>query len=139
LGVTYLHEIDKQILSNFVAERRKTVKNGTINRELSIISAIKNLADEFWEVKTNKANPLKFKLAEPAENIKYLKDWDIAQAIIDKAPTHLKPIIYTAATNIINIIVIHFPPRVFNIIIAIGVIFKIYFNITHDPKYINAI
>lgn len=96
LGVTYLHEIDKQILSNFVAERRKTVKNGTINRELSIISAIKNLADDFWEVKTNKANPLKFKLAEPAENIKYLKDWDIAQAIIDKAPTHLKPIIYTA-------------------------------------------
>lgn len=96
MGVTYLHEIDKQILSNFVALRRQTVKNGTINRELSIISAIKNLADEFWEVKTNKANPLKFKLAEPAENIKYLKDWDIAQAIIDKAPTHLKPIIYTA-------------------------------------------
>ena len=96
LGVTYLHEIDKQILSNFVALRRKTVKNGTINRELSIISAIKNLADEFWEVKTNKANPLKFKLSEPAENIKYLKDWDVAKAIIDKAQPHLKPIIYTA-------------------------------------------
>ena len=96
LGVTYLHEIDKQILSNFVALRRQTVKNGTINRELSIISAIKNLADEFWEVRTNKANPLKFKLSEPAENIKYLKDWNVAQAIIDKAPPHLKPIIYTA-------------------------------------------
>jgi integrase len=96
LGVTYLHEIDKQVLSNFVALRRQTVKNGTINRELSIISAIKNLADEFWEVRTNKANPLKFKLSEPAENIKYLKDWNVAQAIIDKAPTHLKPIIYTA-------------------------------------------
>lgn len=96
LGVTYLHEIDKQILSNFVALRRKTVKNGTINRELSIISAIKNLAEEFWEVKTNKANPLKFKLSEPAENVKYLKDWDTAQKIIDRASPHLKPIIYTA-------------------------------------------
>lgn len=96
LGVTYLHEIDKQVLSNFVALRRQTVSNGTINRELSIISAVKNLADEFWEVKTNNANPLKFKLTEPAENIKYLKDWDMAQAIIDKAPPHLKPIIYTA-------------------------------------------
>ena len=96
LGVTYLHEIDKQILSNFVGERRKTVKNGTINRELAIISAVKTLADEFWELRTNPANPLKFKLLEPAENIKYLKDWDVAQKIIDRAEPHLKPIIYTA-------------------------------------------
>ena len=96
LGVHYLHEVDKKVLANYVALRRETVKNGTINRELAIISAVKNLADNFWEVKTNPANPLKFKLPEPAENIKYLKDWDTAQKIIDKAPSHLKPIIYTA-------------------------------------------
>jgi integrase len=96
LGVHYLHEVDKKVLSEYVALRRETVKNGTINRELSIISAVKNLAENFWEVKTNPANPLKFKLPEPAENIKYLKDWDTAQAIINKAPPHLKPIIYTA-------------------------------------------
>ena len=95
LGVHYLHEVDKKVLSEYVALRRETVKNGTINRELSIISAVKNLAENFWEVKTNPANPLKFKLPEPAENIKYLKDWDTAQAIINKAPAHLKPIIYT--------------------------------------------
>lgn len=96
LGVQYLHEVDKKVLSNYIALRKETVKNGTINRELAIISAVKNLADEFWEVKTNPANPLKFKLPEPAENIKYLKDWDTAQKIIDKALPHLKPIIYTA-------------------------------------------
>ena len=96
LGVLYLHEVDKKVLSNYVALRRETVKNGTINRELAIISAVKNLAEEFWEVKTNPANPLKFKLSEPAENIKYLKDWDMAQKIIDRAAPHLKPIIYTA-------------------------------------------
>ncbi len=96
LGVTYFHEIDKKVLSDYVALRRKTVKNGTINRELSILSAIRNLANDYWEAKTNLANPIKFKLPVPAENIKYLKDWETAQTIIDRAPEHLKPIIFTA-------------------------------------------
>lgn len=96
LGVTYFHEIDKKVLANYVALRRQTVKNGTINRELSILSAIRNLANDYWEAKTNLANPLKFKLPEPAENVKYLKDWATAQKIIDRAADHLKPIIYTA-------------------------------------------
>ncbi|MBQ7660204.1 MAG: site-specific integrase [Alphaproteobacteria bacterium] len=96
LKVKYLHEIDKQVLNDYVLLRRQTVKNGTINRELSIISAVKNLADDVWEVQTNRANPLKFKLPESAENIKYLKDWSVAQKIIDNAAPHLKPIIYTA-------------------------------------------
>lgn len=96
LGVTYFHQIDKACLSAYVAKRRETVKNATINRELAIISAVKNLADEFWEVRTSNANPLKFKLPTPAENIKYLADWNIANKIIDRAAPHLKPIIYTA-------------------------------------------
>lgn len=96
LPITYLHELDKAVLSAYVAKRRETVKNATINRELAILSAIKNLADEFWEVRTNTANPQKFKLPTPAENIKFLAGWDIAQKIIDRAAPHLKPIIYTA-------------------------------------------
>lgn len=96
LPVKYLDELDKNTLNNYVINRRNSVKNGTINRELSIMSAIRNLADEAWDCKTNKANPLKFKLSEPAENIKYLKDWQTAQKIIDNAAEHLKPIIYTA-------------------------------------------
>ena len=74
-------KVDKKVLANYVALRRETVKNGTINRELAIISAAKNLADNFWEVKTNPANPLKFKLPEPAENIKYLKDLGISNCV----------------------------------------------------------
>lgn len=96
LEVKYLHEIDNQVLNNYVLKRRLTVKNGTINRELSIISAVRNLASDVWEVQTNKANPIKFKLKEPHENVKYLPDWQTAQKIIDAAADHLKPIIYTA-------------------------------------------
>lgn len=96
LSANYLHEITKDCLSSYVANRRKTVKNATINRELAIISAVKKLADDFWEVRTSSANPLRFKLPTPSENIKYLKNWDIAQKIIDRASPHLKPIIYTA-------------------------------------------
>ena len=96
LNITYLHELDKETINNYVTQRRKTAKNSTINRDLAILSAVRNLADEFWEVKVNTAKPLKFKLKEPAENIKFLKDWEIAQRIVDNASPHLKPIIYTA-------------------------------------------
>ena len=96
LNITYLHELDKETINNYVTQRRKTAKNSTINRDLAILSAVRNLADEFWEVKVNTAKPLKFKLKEPAENIKFLKDWEIAQRIVDNASPHLKPIIDTA-------------------------------------------
>ena len=96
IGVKYLHELDKQALSKFVEFRKKTVSNATINRELSALSAIRTLARDFWEYKTNDAKPLQFKLNEPAENIKFLQDWEVAQKIIDRATPHLKPIIYTA-------------------------------------------
>lgn len=96
IGVKYLHEIDKTVLGNFVEMRKQTVSNATINRELSALSAIRTLAINFWGCKTNDAKPLQFKQLEPAENIKFLEDWEMAQTIIDRAPSHLKPIIYTA-------------------------------------------
>lgn len=96
LNVKYLHEIDYAVLSQFVAVRRQNVANGTINRELAILSAIRNLAADIWEVKTNRANPQKFKLPIPAPKINFLADWSIAKEIIDRAAEHLKPIIYTA-------------------------------------------
>ena len=96
IGVKYLHEIDKTVLSKFVEMRKQTVSNATINRELSAISAIRTLAINFWGCRVNDEKPLKYKQLEPAEHIKYLEDWEIAQTIIDKAPAHLKPIIYTA-------------------------------------------
>lgn len=96
LGITYLDELDKSILQKYVDFRRTQVSNASVNRDLAKLSAIRTLAEEFWDKRVNKAKPLKFRLKESAENIKYLPDWATAQKIIDRAPEHLKPIIYTA-------------------------------------------
>jgi integrase len=109
LNITYLDELDKTTLQKYVDFRRNEVSHASVNRELAKLSAIRTLAEEFWDCRVNKAKPLKFRLKEPAENIKYLPDWQSAQRIIDKAPEHLKPIIYTALytglrkSNILNL------------------------------------
>lgn len=95
-GVNYLHEIDEPIINKFKSDQRDRLSNGSINRYLSLISVILNMAQDEWKVKTHRMKISKFKLKEKAENIKYLKDWDVAQRIIDQASKHLKPIIYTA-------------------------------------------
>ena len=95
-NVTYLDEITEQKISNFIQQNRQELSNATINRYLFLLSAVLKTANEEWKVKTYPLKPSKFKLKEPAENVKYLKDWDYAQRIIDKASPHLKPIIYTA-------------------------------------------
>lgn len=109
LGVTYLDEVDKQVLGNFVQTRRQTVKNATINRELSYISAVRNLASEYWEKQVNRANPLKFKLNVPAVRYQILENEDMAAKMINRAAPFLKPIIQTALytcmrkSNILNL------------------------------------
>ena len=95
-NVHYLHEITAQEISAFIVKYRNKLSNATINRYLFLLSAVLKTAREEWKVKTSDIKPSKFKLKEPAENIKYLKDWTIAQKIIDRSAPHLKPIIYTA-------------------------------------------
>lgn len=95
-AVTFLHDIDETIINRFVNINKSSLSNATINRYLSIYSVIRKTAEEEWKVKTYPIKISKFMLKEPAENIKYLKDWSIAQKIIDRAAPHLKPIIYTA-------------------------------------------
>lgn len=96
LNATYLHEINSELVSQFIYNHRQDLTNSTINRYLFLISAVLKTAREEWSVKTSDIKPSKFKLKEPAENIKFLKDWNTAQKIIDKAAPHLKPIIYIA-------------------------------------------
>lgn len=91
-----LSELTEERLSDYVNARIKTVKAGTINRELAIISAVVNMARDKWKVKTVYVKIRKFMMREPSENVKYLKTWKDAQDIIDAAPDHIKPIIYTA-------------------------------------------
>lgn len=108
LSVKYIDEIDSNEISDYISRRKNSVTNSTINRELVIISSLLNKC-RLWKYQTSDVKPLKFKLKEPAENIKYLKDWSIAQKIIDRAAPHLKPIIYTALytgmrrSNILNL------------------------------------
>lgn len=106
--VKHLHEIDTAELSDYIQRRKPHVSNGTINRELVIISSLITQC-RLLKYKTSDVRPSKLRLREPAENIKYLQNWDIAQTIIDKAAPHLKPIIYTALytglrrSNILNL------------------------------------
>ena len=109
LKIYYLHEITELQINSFITQNRGTLSNSTINRYLYLLSAVLRTANEEWKVKTYPIRLSKFKLKEPAENIKYLKDWNYAQRIIDKAADHLKPIIYTALytgfreSNILNL------------------------------------
>lgn len=109
INVQYLHEIDEAVINNIIAKYRNTLKNSTINRYLALLSVIINMAEFDWHVKTYHLKMQRFKLKEPAENIKFLKDWNVAQRIIDGAANHLKPIIYTALytglreNNILNL------------------------------------
>lgn len=96
LGVVYLSNITSVILNEYINKRRTKVKPSTINRDLAIISAILNRAKKFWGAKTNDLNISDFKLRTPAKVIRTFKDWDVIDAILSKAPEHLKPIIYTA-------------------------------------------
>ncbi len=96
LGVTYLHEITESVVNSLIVKYRQTLKNSTINRYLALLSVIINMAEYEWRVKTYRLQMHHFKLKEPAENIKFLKDKSIAKKIIDNAAPHLKPLIYTA-------------------------------------------
>lgn len=95
LNVTYLHEITESEINNFIVSHRNIFSNSTINRYLALLSVVINTAED-WKVQTPHIKISRFKLKEPAENIKCLKDWETAEKIIANASSHLKPIIYTA-------------------------------------------
>lgn len=95
LNVTYLHEITESEINNFIVSHRNIFSNSTINRYLALLSVVINTAED-WKVQTPHIKLSRFKLKEPAENIKCLKDWETAEKIIANASSHLKPIIYTA-------------------------------------------
>ena len=95
LPVSYLDEIDEVVITNFKNQYIGKMSNATINRYLYHISTVLNTAKNEWTIKTTPLIMKKFKLTEPDENVKYIKDWDTLQRIIDKAAPHLKPIIYT--------------------------------------------
>lgn len=96
LGITYLHEISEPVISHLIATHRAEFKPATINRYLALLSVVLNTARDEWHYNVPYIKLSKFKLKEPPENVRYLKDWSIAQRIIDNAPEWFKPFIYTA-------------------------------------------
>lgn len=95
-NVEYLHEISETDINQFILNHRQEFSNSTINRYLALLSVVLNVAENEWKVQTPHIKISRFKLKEPAENIKCLKDWETAEKIIANASKHLKPIIYTA-------------------------------------------
>lgn len=101
-----LQEIDKNILLSQITKNDISVfvntlsfkrrSPATINRYLSLLSAICRRAREFWDCKTPDFKIMAFKQKEPTETIKYFKDMGTVQSIIEHAAPHLKPIIWTA-------------------------------------------
>lgn len=92
-----LSQISKADIAQFISYSQSIGRSpATINRYLCLLSAICNRAHEFWDCHVPEYRILSFKLKEPKENIKYFKDWDEIQAVIDNAAPHLKPVILTA-------------------------------------------
>lgn len=92
-----LSEISKMDITRFVSQSQARGRSpATINRYLCLLSAMCTRAKECWDCRVPDYRILSFKLKEPKENIKYFKDWDEIQAILDHAAPHLRPIIQTA-------------------------------------------
>ncbi len=92
-----LSSISKHTISAFVQNcRNRGRKPSTINRYLSLLSAICTRAREYWDCKTPNFKISQFKQSEPVENIKYFRNMDDVRRIIDCAAPHLQPIIWTA-------------------------------------------
>ncbi len=92
-----LSQITKSDISNFIARcRARGRKNATINRYLAMLSSIITRARNYWEYNTPDFKITSFKQPEPRENIKFFKDWQTVQILIDSAAPHIRPIILTA-------------------------------------------
>lgn len=99
LNVKFLSEINEPIISQMVAKIRKEFKNATVNRYLALLSVVLNTAKDEWHYNCNHIKISKFKLPEPAENVKYIKDSETIKKIVDRAPPHFKPLIITAVNT----------------------------------------
>jgi integrase len=78
-----LSQITKADITNFIETCRvKERSPATINRYLSVISAIFTRAKDFWDCNSPKFKVSQFYLKEPKENIKYFKDMDTIDKIL---------------------------------------------------------
>lgn len=92
-----LSQISKATISEFIANcRARGRKNATINRYLATLSSILTRAKTYWEYNTPDFKMSAFKQVEQRENIKFFRDMDTIQKLVDAAAPHIRPIIWTA-------------------------------------------
>lgn len=94
IPLSQITKMDVNHLVTYLIDQGRT--NATANRYLCLLSSICTRAKNRWDCNVPNFRILSFRLKEPKENIKYFKDWDELQKVIDAATPHLKPIILTA-------------------------------------------
>ena len=89
-----LYEITVQDIEKFKAERSKSVKPGTINRDLATIKTMFNKAVEWKKLEESPAKPVKF-LREPGGRLRYLEREEIHK-LLSNCSERIKPIVTLA-------------------------------------------
>lgn len=96
-GKLFLSQITKMDVNRLVAHFMEQGRTpATANRYLCVLSAVCTRAKDKWECRTPDFKILSFKQKEKKENIKYFKDWNEIQTLLDHAAEHIRPIILTA-------------------------------------------
>lgn len=96
-GKVLLSQITKADVNHLVTYfTSRGNSNATANRHLCTLSAICSRAKNRWDCHVPEFKILSFRLKEKKENIKYFKDWDEINTLVDHAPEHIRPIILTA-------------------------------------------
>ena len=81
------------LVNHFIQSGRKPA---TANRYLCLLSAICARAKNYWDCRVPEFKILSFRQKEPKENIKYFRDWNEIQTLLDHCAPHLRPIVLTA-------------------------------------------
>ena len=89
---TYLHEITGSAIAAYVTKRRGEVSDSSVNRELTLLRAVTNMAARRWQAKVPMIDWRAQRLREPAPRDRYLTPAEI-QALLAEAADHIKPAI----------------------------------------------
>ncbi len=93
-GEKHLHEITPMMVEKFIAHRRQTVSDSTINREIDVFKNIFTKAVEWGKITKNPIQTIK-KLKVKNERLRYLEREEI-NLLLNKCAEHLRPIIIVA-------------------------------------------
>lgn len=96
-GDLLLSQISKMDVNHLVTHFMQTGrKPATANRYLCLLSSICTRAKNYWDCHIPDFRILSFRQKEPKENIKYFKNWNEIQTLLQYCAPHLRPIVLTA-------------------------------------------